>query len=230
MNFIVAPKDKDTIIQKSGVVYKCVSVECYEEYTGECTIPFRERLEEHLKSPFPIYEHSTITSVDNFSIVARESQNLTTVIKAILKRMNDPSLYRNIGKYQYHMFWIRLCSPPQNSSLSRANTSQHLPFPCTCCLPVGSHGPRAGPGWIWHSRSPIVGHLINMDGHSWMWKGGGDGIIHIQISVWKTPLNCYISIGFCSLRGTMDPCAGPAWIWHGITPVAGVHSIITMGR
>ena len=44
-----------------------------------------ERYREHLKAPSPIHDHSNIsghtTSLDNFSIVGREEQNLSRLIK-----------------------------------------------------------------------------------------------------------------------------------------------------
>ena len=58
----------------------------------------------------PISDHHNTTghdiSIDNFSIVGREDQNLARSIKeAIFIRLNDPSLNRNIGKYQLLHIW-----------------------------------------------------------------------------------------------------------------------------
>ena len=106
-DLLVHPKDRDTILQKSGVIYKfrCGRVNCGEEYMGESSRTFAERFREHMKAPSPIHDHHSITghevSLDNFSIVGREDQNIARTIKeAILIRVNDPSLNRNIGKYQ----------------------------------------------------------------------------------------------------------------------------------
>ena len=83
----MAPKDRDLITQKSGIIYryKCDRVECEDEYIGESARTFGERLKEHLKHPSPIYDHSTITghdtTIDNFSIVGREDNNLMRLIK-----------------------------------------------------------------------------------------------------------------------------------------------------
>ena len=74
-----------------------------------------------LKGPFPIiYDHSNITghsvTIDNFSIVGREDQNLIRTIKeALYIRINNPSLNINIGKYICHIYGMRLCLTPQNS-------------------------------------------------------------------------------------------------------------------
>ena len=111
-NLLVAPKDREHITQKSGIMYryKCDRVECDEEYIGESARTFGERFKEHLKCPSPIYDHSNITghntTLDNFSIVGREDQNLMRLIKeAIYIRVNNPSLNKNIGKYHLPHIW-----------------------------------------------------------------------------------------------------------------------------
>ena len=72
-NLLVIPKDKDT------------------------NHPVGDRFKEHLKATSPIYGHSNITGhysrADSFSIVGRQSKNLTRLIKeAIFIRVNYPSL------------------------------------------------------------------------------------------------------------------------------------------
>ena len=58
-NLLVAPKDKDSTVQKSGVIYRheCTQADCEEEYIGELGRTFGDRLKEHM-SPSPIYQHS----------------------------------------------------------------------------------------------------------------------------------------------------------------------------
>ena len=109
---LVHPKDKEDILKKSGVIYryKCDRVDCGEEYIGESGRTFAERFREHLKSPSPIHDHYKTTghevSLDNFSIVGRDDQSMTRLIReAMLIRVNDPSLNRNIGKYQLPHIW-----------------------------------------------------------------------------------------------------------------------------
>ena len=90
--------------------YMCGRVDFEEEYIGESGRTFVERLREPMKAPSPIHDHHNITgyelSLDNFSIVGREDQNIARAIKeAILIRVNDPSLNRNIGKYQLPHIW-----------------------------------------------------------------------------------------------------------------------------
>ena len=91
---------------KSGFIYryKCDRVDCDDEYIGESARNFEERLKEHLKAPAPIHDHLNISghtvTIDNFSILGREDQNLMRTIKeALYIRVNSPSLNRNIGKY-----------------------------------------------------------------------------------------------------------------------------------
>ena len=109
---LVHPKDRDIILQKCGLIYryKCGRVDCEEEYIGESGRTFAERFREHMRAPSPIHDHYNITghelSLDNFRIVGREDQNIPRAIKeAILIRSNDPSLNRNIGKYQLPHIW-----------------------------------------------------------------------------------------------------------------------------
>ena len=108
----MAPKDKDHITKTSGVIYryKCGRVECDEEYTGETSRTFRERFREHLRPPCPIYDHCNITglttSLENFSIVGREYQNLMREIKKVVYiRVTGISLNKNIGKYHLPHIW-----------------------------------------------------------------------------------------------------------------------------
>ena len=109
-NLLMTPKDKDTIMKKSGVIYKCNRVECDEKYIGESARNFAERFKEHLKTPSSIHVHSVISghsvTIDNFSILGREDQNLlTTMKKALYIRVNNPSLNKNIGKYHLPHIW-----------------------------------------------------------------------------------------------------------------------------
>ena len=111
-SLLMAPKDKDPITNKSGVIYryKCSEHGCEEEYIGESARTFAERFKEHQKVPSPIFDHCNTTghniNINNFIIVGREDQNLTRAIKeALFIRVNDPSLNRNIGKYHLPHIW-----------------------------------------------------------------------------------------------------------------------------
>ena len=114
---LVAPKDKDHITKKSGVIYrfKCDRLECDEEYIGETSRTFGERYREHLKASSPIHDHCNIsghtTSLDNFSIVGWEEQNLSRLIKeSMYIRVNGPSLNKNIGKFHLPHLWDEVLS------------------------------------------------------------------------------------------------------------------------
>ena len=79
-------------------------MDCDEEYIGQTARTFGERFKEHLKAPSPIHDHiNTIghtTNINNFSIVGREEQNLSRLVKeSMFIRVNNPSLNKNIGKY-----------------------------------------------------------------------------------------------------------------------------------
>ena len=111
-NLLMAPKDQDPMLKKSGVIYryKCNKVDCDEKYIGESSRTFGERFKEHQKAPSPIYDPCNISgrmvSIDNFNIVGREDQNLMRTIKeALYIRVNNPSLNRNIGKYHLPHIW-----------------------------------------------------------------------------------------------------------------------------
>ena len=74
-NLLMAPKDKDPITNKSGVIYrfKCSQHGCKEEYIGESARNFAERFKEHQKAPSPIFDHCNIAghniNIINFTIV-----------------------------------------------------------------------------------------------------------------------------------------------------------------
>ena len=111
-NLLMSPKDKDAVQKKSGVIYRyqCDRVECNEGYIGESSRTFGERFRQHLKIPSPVYDHSNINghnvTINNFSIVGREDLNLMRTIKEALNiRVNDPSLNRNVGKYDLPHVW-----------------------------------------------------------------------------------------------------------------------------
>ena len=112
---LVAPKDKDHITKKSGIIYRfeCDRLECDEEYIGETARTIGERFKEHLKAPSPICDHSNTTghttTLENFSIGGREEQNLSRLTKeSMFIRVNNPSLNRNIGKYHLPHIWDKV--------------------------------------------------------------------------------------------------------------------------
>ena len=97
----MAPKDKDNITDKSGVIYrfKCTQEGCKEEYIGESGRSFGDRPKEHLRTP-PIYKSGNSTghciNVASFSTMGREAHSIPKTNKeAMFFRANDPSLNRN---------------------------------------------------------------------------------------------------------------------------------------
>ena len=109
---LMASKDKDPLLKKSGVIYryKCDRVDCEDEYIGESAGNFEERYKEHLKALSPIHDHCNTSghnvNIDNFTILGREDHSLLRTIKeALYIRVNNPSLNRNIGKYHLPHIW-----------------------------------------------------------------------------------------------------------------------------
>ena len=109
------PKDQDPQGNKSEVIYSypCGNIACCEEYIGQTSRTLDERYKEHLKQSSPIYAHSQQhghnSSSDNFNIIGREDQGLARTIKeAICIRVNNPTLNRNIGKYNLNHIWDRV--------------------------------------------------------------------------------------------------------------------------
>ena len=80
----------------------------YMEYIEERT--FEERYKEHLKAPSPINGHQSTTghqtTMENFSILGRKGHGFARMIKeSIYTRVNNPTLNKNIGKYNLPHIW-----------------------------------------------------------------------------------------------------------------------------
>ena len=111
-NLLVSPKDKDPMVSKSGAIYwfQYDDLCCDDEYIGETSRTFGERYKEHLKDPSPIHQHCNHTghpiSHNNFQIIGREGHSLARNIKeSIFIRVNNPTLNRNIGKFNLPLIW-----------------------------------------------------------------------------------------------------------------------------
>ena len=108
---LMAPKDKDSTLWKSGLIYKCKGphVNCTEEYIGQSGRTFGDRFKEHLKAPSPIHLHTTTTghpvSPECFSIVGRVSRLNQEHQGAMYIRVIDPSLNWNLDKFQLPHVW-----------------------------------------------------------------------------------------------------------------------------
>ena len=88
-------------------------IDSNEEYIGESGRTFGERYKEHLNAPSPIFLHQSnsghVTTLDNFKIIGREDNSLARTIKeSMYIRVNNPTLNRNIGKYNLPHIWDKL--------------------------------------------------------------------------------------------------------------------------
>ena len=105
---LMAPNDEDPKLAKSGILYryKCSNINCREQYIGESGRTLGDRYKECLKAPSPIHLHTSSAghpvSPECFSIVDREAQGLARNMKKAMY-INDPSLNRNLGKFQLPM-------------------------------------------------------------------------------------------------------------------------------
>ena len=85
-------------------------------------VSIKERFKEHLKPPSPIYDHSNTSghsvTIDNFSIVGREDQNLKGAIKeALYIRRNNPALKRTLANTTCHIYGMRFWLTSQKPQL-----------------------------------------------------------------------------------------------------------------
>ena len=104
--------------------FQCGDLTCDDEYIGETSRTFGERFKEHLKDPSPIHHHSNNTghptSQNNFQIIGREDRGLARNIKeSIFIRVNNPTLNRNIGKFNLSHIWDRVLLNTHGLTLKR---------------------------------------------------------------------------------------------------------------
>ena len=143
---LVNPKDKDPKLQKSGIIYhyKCPHLNCPEAYIGETGRALGDRISEQLKALSPIYTHSNQTGhpldPNFFNIINKETLGFSRTTKeAVFIRVNDPTLNRNLRKYQLLHVW--------DSVLQETPTLQLKPS----SLP---HSPPPIPYWYTTHLSP----------------------------------------------------------------------------
>ena len=112
---LVKLKDKDPKEKTSGVIYcyQCTAIDCGEEYIRETSRTLGERYKENLRESSPIQAHSQhaghLLSKDNFNIIGREGQDIIRLIKeSVFIKVNNPTLNRNIGKFQPSHLWDRV--------------------------------------------------------------------------------------------------------------------------
>ena len=87
-----------------------------------------ERYREHLKEPSPMHVYSLQTvhnaTSDNFYNIGREDQGLARTIKeSIYIRVNNPTLNRNVGKFNLNHIWDRVLhnTPGLKINIQRAS-------------------------------------------------------------------------------------------------------------
>ena len=129
------PKDKDEMANKSSIIYSycCGEIGCNEEYVEESGRIFGERFKEHLKTPSPIFHHQNIsghiTSIDNFKILGREENNMArTIQEAMFIRVNNPTLNKNIGKFNLPYIWDRILFTIPELKLKKWDTNVSIGF------------------------------------------------------------------------------------------------------
>ena len=132
---LVRPMYHDPKEKKSGVIYKYQTgaIDCGEEYISKTSRTLRERYKEHLREPLPIQVHIQSSghqlSQDNFNIIGREGQDLTRLVKdSVYIRVNNPTLNRNIGKFQPNHIWdsVFFSTPNIKVDIPTGN-AQHSP-------------------------------------------------------------------------------------------------------
>ena len=129
---LVKPKGKDPFDKKSGAIYwyQCGELTCDEEYIGETSRIFGERYKEHLKEPSLIHGHRSqsghSTNPDNFIFIGRENHGLVGTIKELIHiRVNNPTLNRNVDKYNPHHIWDRVLFNTPDLQISNDNGHAH---------------------------------------------------------------------------------------------------------
>ena len=83
-----------------------------------------------MKEPSPIHAHNTQTghntTPENFNIIGREDHGLARTIKeSIYIRVNNPTLNRNIGKYNLHHIWDRVLLNTPDLKINTSNGHTH---------------------------------------------------------------------------------------------------------
>ena len=127
------PKAQDPKDKKSGVIYsyQCGDIACDEKYIGETSRALGERYKEHLKQSSPIHVHIQQTghtsTASNFNIIGSEDQGLArTINEAIYTRVNNPTLNRNIGKYNLNHIWDRVLFNTPGLKIGSSQNIAHI--------------------------------------------------------------------------------------------------------
>ena len=114
------------MVNKSGAIYCfwCGDHTCNDKNVGETSRTFVEKFKEHLKDSSPMHHHSSntghLTTQQNFQIIGREGHGLARNIKeSIFIRANNPTLNKNIGKFNLPHIWDRVLFNTSGLTLKR---------------------------------------------------------------------------------------------------------------
>ena len=139
---LVNPKDRHSKMQKSGIIYhyKYLHINCPDAYIGESGRALGDRVKEHLKVPSPIFQHSTTTGhpldSDNLNIIHKEVHSHSRTIKeAMFICVHDPTLNRNLEKYQLLRIWDNILQASPTLQLKPSS------FPASPLLPLSNPQP-----------------------------------------------------------------------------------------
>ena len=127
------PMDRDPKINQTGIIYhyQCPHINCPNAYIGESGRSLGERVKEHFKAPSPLHHHSTTKGhqmdPNHFNIMHKEVNSQSRTIKeAMFIQVQDPTLNRNLGKYQLPHIWDHLL---QASSTLQCKPTNHPTTP-----------------------------------------------------------------------------------------------------
>ena len=112
-------------------MYQYGELTCDVEYIGETPGTLGKRYKEHLKEPSPIHVHSTQnglnTTPEDFNIMGMEDHGLDRTIKEFVNiRVNNPTLNRNVGKYNLHHIWDRALLNIPDLKINSSNGHAHI--------------------------------------------------------------------------------------------------------
>ena len=137
------PQGEGPKTHKSGIIYhyKCPHISCPEAYIGESGRALGERVKEHLKFPSPIFHHSAATGhpldSDNFNTIHKDVHSHSKTTKeAMFISVNDPTLNRNLGKYQLLHIWDSILQASSMLQLKPSSLSTSPDPPLTPLYPL----------------------------------------------------------------------------------------------
>ena len=159
------------------------------------------KTKETFQGPSTIYNHANNTghhtSVDKFSIVGRESDNLTRTIKwAMYIRVKDPSINKKIGKYQLSQIWdeVLLNTP----DLKPKQTTQYYQWIHYAIAHIIS--------WAGVRGTHIMCHHITRQAWGWAFMI----LIDVTHTGTRWHCMCYIPM-LCSCCIALPSAMSPAW-------------------